>query len=131
MNIISGPFRRARHADAFVVLALLCLAAIASPAFAVETKSWVQNEQSDFDKGTLTKLSLRSDGRLSLAPVFRKILDSSTPYLWALAEDSKGNLYTGGGGPSASSAKVFVIDTSGKSRTLAEVPGMEVHSIAV
>jgi sugar lactone lactonase YvrE len=111
-------------------LALL-LALIALPAFAVETKSWIQNEQSDFDKGTLTKLSLRSDGRLSLAPVFRKVLDSSTPYLWALAEDSKGNLYTGGGGPSASSAKVFAIDPSGKSRTLAEVPGMEVHSIAV
>ena len=37
------------------------LMATTSYSFAVETKSWVQNDQSDFDKGTLTKLSLRSD----------------------------------------------------------------------
>lgn len=134
MNRSSGVSTEPRASASGVSLPLrLALLAfgVSALASAVETKSWIQNEQSDFDKGTLTKLSLRSDGRLSLAPVFRKVLDSSTPYLWALAEDSKGNLYTGGGGPSASTAKIFVIDPAGKSRTLAEVPGMEVHSIAV
>ena len=62
----------------------------------------------DFEKGTLKNLSLRSDGRLTLAPVFRELFDASTAYLWALAGDSKGNLYTGGGGPSASTAKLFM-----------------------
>lgn len=112
-------------------LVLLALTALPSLCFAVETKNWIQNEQSDFEKGTLTKLSLRSDGRLLLAPVFREVLDSSVPYLWALAEDSKGNVYAGGGGPSTSMAKLFVIDAAGKVKVLDEVPGMEIHAIAV
>ena len=98
---------------------------------AVETRFWIQNEQADFEKGTLKNLSLRSDGRLALAPVFKELLASSTPYLWALAEDSKGNLYAGGGGSGASQAKLFVIDAAGKSRTLAELPGMEIHALAI
>jgi hypothetical protein len=110
---------------------LLALAALVPSCYAVETKSWIQNDQTEFEKGTLTKVSLRSDGRLTLAPVFHKIFDSSTPYLWALAEDSKGNLFTGGGGPSASVAKLFEIDRNGKSRAYGEVPGMEIHAIAV
>ena len=38
---------------------------------AVDTKVWEHAEQADFEKGTLTKLSLSSDGRLTTAPVLR------------------------------------------------------------
>lgn len=41
--------------------------------FAVETKSWVHNDRTDFEKGTLKGLSLRSNGRLTLAPQFREL----------------------------------------------------------
>jgi hypothetical protein len=110
---------------------LLASTALVPYSYAVETKTWIQNEQVDFEKGTVKNLSVRSDGRLTLAPSFREVFDSAVPYLWALAEDSKGTLYTGGGGPSASTAKLFAIDANGKSRTLAELPGMEIHAIAV
>jgi sugar lactone lactonase YvrE len=111
---------------------LLCAALLMSPcAFPVDTRTWLHGTQADFEEGTLEKLSLRSDGMLTLAPVFRELYDASTAYLWALAEDSKGNLYTGGGGPSASAAKVFAIDSSGKARTLAELPGLQIQAIAV
>jgi hypothetical protein len=111
---------------------LLCAALLLAPcAFSVETKSWLHSSQTDFEKGTLTNLSLRSDGRLTLAPVFRELFDSSTAYLWALAGDSKGNIYAAGGGPSASTAKLFVIDGAGKARTLAELPGLQIQAIAV
>src|SRR6266851_7506331 len=110
---------------------LLCALAALSPfCLAVETKSWVHNEQADFEKGTLNKLSLRSDGRLMLAPQFKELLDSTAPYLWALAEDVSGNLYAGGGG-SGSTSKLYKIDANGKSSTLAEIPGMEIHAIAI
>ena len=65
--------------------------------FAGETRSWTQSDYSDFQKGNLKNLSIRSDGRLSLAPRTTEIYDSSTAYLWALAGDSHGNLYTAGG----------------------------------
>ena len=114
-----------------IVSLLLALGALTPICHAVETRFWIQNEQADFEKGTLKNLSLRSDGRLALAPVFKELLASSTPYLWALAEDSKGNVYAGGGGSGSSQAKLFVIDAAGKSKTLAELPGMEIHALAI
>jgi WD40 repeat protein len=100
-------------------------------AFSVETKSWLHDSQNDFEKGTLKNLSLRSDGRLTLAPAFRELYDASTAYLWSLAGDSKGNLYTGGGGPAAATAKLFAIDPAGNARTLADLPGLQIQAIAV
>src|SRR5260370_25859835 len=97
--------------------------------FAVETKFWQQGDRTDFEKGTLHRLSLRSDGRIFLAPEFPEVFDSSTPYLWAIASDSKGNLYTAGCGSGSGSAKLFVLDQSGKSRTFAELEGLEIHAI--
>jgi sugar lactone lactonase YvrE len=109
------------------------LATLASMAvcLAVETKFWQQGDRTDFEKGTLHRLSLRSDGRIFLAPEFPEVFDSSTPYLWAIASDSKGNLYTAGGGSGSGSAKLFVLDPSGKSRTFTELEGLEIHSIVV
>ncbi|HYL34988.1 MAG TPA: hypothetical protein VEV17_03625 [Bryobacteraceae bacterium] len=106
-------------------------AAAVAACLAVETRFWQQGDRTDFEKGTLTHLSLRSDGRLYLAPQFPELFDSSTPYLWAIAADSKGNLYTAGGGSGSGSAKLFRIDTSGKSKTFAELEGLEIHAIAL
>src|SRR6202011_922476 len=72
-------------------------------------------------------LSLRSDGLLSLAPQFREVFDSSSAYLWALAQDSAGNLYTGGG----TGAKLYPISPTGEKKTLAEFDALEVHAIAI
>ena len=96
-------------------LLLVALAALAT-CFAVDTHFWQHGDRSDFESGTLKNLSLRGDGRIFLAPEFTEIFDSSTPYLWTLAADSKGNLYTAGGGTGSGSAKLFVIDRAGKSR---------------
>src|SRR3954447_8655444 len=110
----------------------LAAALTAAPLlFAVETRSWVHNEESDFDKGTLKNLSLRKDGRLSLSPLFRELSDPSAPYLWVLAVDSKGTLYAGGGGPGSSSSKLIAVDASGKSRAVTEIPGLQIQAIAV
>jgi hypothetical protein len=116
------------HSYRFLALAALVLA---PRVLAVETQTWTQASQADFENGTLKNLSLRSDGRLTLAPVFREIFDPSTAYLWALAHDSKGNLYAGGGGPTADTARLFIVDAAGKGRPLADLPGMEIHAIAV
>jgi len=111
---------------------LLCLCALGTvPALCVETRFWQQSELADFEKGKLSRLSVRSDGRLSLAPVVRELLDSSTPYLWAVAQDSKGNIYAGGGGPSGLTAKLFQIDPQGRSKVLAELDGLEIHAIVI
>ena len=99
--------------------ALLCLAG--------ETRSWIQSDYQSFEKGNLKDLSIRSDGRLSLAPKTTEIYDSSTAYLWTLAQDSHGNLYTAGG----PGAKLFRIAPNGKGEMVAEFDALEIHAIAI
>ena len=85
----------------------------------------------DFDQGTLQHLSLSSDGRLAVAPQQKEVYDSSTAVLWAVARDSKGTIYTGGGSLGGSRAKLFAIDPQGRGKLLAEMDGIAVQAIAI
>ncbi len=107
------------------------LVAQSSQLRAAETKTWSIETKADYEKAKLEKVALRSDGKLMLAPALTELLDSEQPYLWTVTEDSKGNVYAGGGSPGASSAKLFQIDKAGKSKTLAELPGSEIHALAI
>src|SRR5690348_2114473 len=100
-------------------------------ALAVETKTWTQAEMADFEKGTLTRLALASDGKLTPAPAVKELLDASTAFLWAVARDSKGNLYTGGGGLGGTKSKLFTLDPQGRSKAVAELDGIAIQAIAV
>ena len=111
---------------------LLCMfLPVGTLLFAVDTKVWEHAEQADFEKGTLTKLSLSSDGRLTTAPILRELYDPSVAFLWAIARDSKGNLYAGGGAVGGTKAKLIVVDSSGKGRTLTELDGMVIQAVAI
>jgi sugar lactone lactonase YvrE len=104
---------------------LLCLSMGA--LFAGQTRTWSQGEFADFEKGIVKNLSLRSDGQLTLAPRSAELFDTSSAYLWALARDSKGNLYAGGG----NGAKLYRIPPDGKGKLLADLDALEIHAIAV
>ncbi len=109
-----------------------CVALLAAvAALAVETKTWTQNDVASFDKGSLTGLSLSSDGKLTLAPASKEVFDASTAFLSAVARDSKGNIYTGGGGLGAVTAKLFQVDPKGVVKTLAELDGIAIQAIAI
>jgi sugar lactone lactonase YvrE len=110
-----------------VILCAAFFAALASWARAGQTRNWVETDYSDFEKGIIKNLSLRSDGRLTLGPRFAELFDSSSAYLWALARDSKGNLYTGGG----PGAKLYRLSPGGEKKMLAEFQAIEIHAIAI
>ena len=104
------------------LVAIACAAAVAG-----QTQIWTQGEYADFERGVINNLSMRSDGLLSLAPHSHELFDTSQAYLWALARDSKGNLYTAGG----TGAKLFRIPPGGPGKMVAEVDALEIHAIAV
>ena len=107
---------------------LLC----AVVAFAVETKSWLHAGQTDFEKGTLENLSLRSDGRLTLGARLPRTVRCHRPPIFGLwPAIRRATLYTGGGSPSARTPKLFAIDAAGKSRVVAELPGLQIQAIAI
>ncbi len=107
---------------------VLALAAL-SAAFAVDTRFWTFASKEDHDKATLKRLSLRSDGRITLAPAARELHDAGVSYLWAVARGADGALYTGGGNPGATTAKLFRVQ-NGQSTVLAELAGLQIQSIA-
>jgi sugar lactone lactonase YvrE len=109
----------------FLVLATL---SFEKQSLAGDTLLWSQSDFADFQKGVRTNLSIRSDGRLSLAPKTTEIYDSSTSYLWALARDSKGNIYTAGG-PGAGLFRIAA--GGGKPEKVAQFDALEIHAIAI
>lgn len=105
--------------------------AFALSALAVETHVWNQSDQADYSRGTVKNLSVRSDGHVTLAPETRELDSTSVPYLWALAQDSKGTVYYGGGAPTGATARVFALPPGGKPKVLSEIAGLEIHALAV
>ncbi|MCU1337448.1 MAG: repeat protein [Bryobacterales bacterium] len=119
-----------------VVCALVCVCALfPTLSSAVQTKTWEQASMEDFDQGMLQHLSLSSDGRLAVAPRVKELYDSSLAVLWAVARDSKGTIYAGGGSLGESRAKLFAIDfqgaAQGRGKLLAELDGIAVQAIAI
>lgn len=100
-------------------------------ALGVETHFWVNNARTDYEKATLKRLALRSDGRVMLAPAVKELYDPSTSYLWSAARDSKGTIYTGGGSPGGTVSKVYAVNAQGQGRVAGEVPGLQIQAVAV
>lgn len=121
------PWRGAGPKGASCATLAFVFTILALPAFASQTRTWTESEYSDFEKGNLKNLSLRSDGLVTLAPHFQEIYDTSSAYLWALARDSKGNLYAGGG----PGAKLYRLSAHGEKKTLAELDGLQITAIAI
>jgi hypothetical protein len=123
MHKISGLFR---------AVALVALTAAPQLSLAVESHVWEQTDQADFSRGTPKDLSIRSDGHITLSPLFKELDSSGIPYLWAIAQDSKGDLFYGGGAPTGANTKIFELPANAKkSKVLAELSGLEVHALAV
>src|SRR5712691_5143639 len=101
------------------------------PLAAVETKTWNQESMAAFEKGTVTRVSLSSEGHLTLAPAVHELADAAVTFLWAVARDSKGNVYAGGGGLGGGKAKLLMIDPQGRSKPLVELDGIAVQAIAI
>jgi hypothetical protein len=100
-------------------------------ALGVETQFWVNSSRGDYEKATLKRLALRSDGRVMLAPAVKELFDPAVSYLWAAARDSKGTVYTGGGSPGGTVAKLYAVNAQGQGRVAGEVPGLQIQAVAV
>ena len=108
--------------------ALLAIAAlVAAPVHSETTRRWEQSGYQEFLKGKAKDISIRSDGTLILAPRLEESFAPPASFLWALAEDSQGNLFAAGG-PRAS---VFRIGADGRKSTFFERDNIEVHALAI
>ena len=109
------------------IAAALVFAWGASPSVAEKTRTWEQQTFQDFEKGKAEKVTIRSDGKLFLAPRFRELLETPSSYLWDLVRDGQGNLFASGGPDAA----VLRIGVDGKSTPFFKVEDAEIHALAV
>ncbi len=111
-----------------LVIALILGALIpVAPAGAVTSQTWRQRERADFEKGEPKGVSLAADGSLRLSPRLDTLWETGQPYLWALAQDRKGNLYAAGGNDGVISR----IATGAKAAPFASVAEPEIHALVV
>ncbi len=96
-------------------------------ASAETTKTWDQTTFEHFEKGRAEGVSIRSDGKLLLAPRPRQIHEAPSSYFQALAVDGQGNLYIGAG----PEAKVLRVTPNGETTTLFETDAVEIRALAV
>ena len=130
-NIMLSPMTRRirRHGllSACALAVLMSLTGAAGPARAESTRRWEQTRYSDFRKGTARNISIRSDGKLMLAPRLSELSEPPASYLWSIAVDSRGNVFAGGG----PGAAVYRIGADGRKSTFFEQAGLEVHALAI
>ncbi|HZN04995.1 MAG TPA: hypothetical protein VFD06_15530, partial [Candidatus Polarisedimenticolia bacterium] len=112
--------------------ALLWLLAGAAPARAVSPVLWTTETLDDFEKGKPDGIALGAPGELTLSPALLglnvpALEQSSEPFLWSVAVDSKGTVYAGGG----RNGTVYRVPKGGAGSAWFESGALAVHAIVV
>ncbi len=99
-----------------------------SIASAVNTSLWKQENHADFEAGKPKNLSFTSTGDVMLSPKIEAFTKLKETQVWALVEDSAGNLYAGTG----NEGKIYKIAADGDSAELYyNSPEVTIYSLAV
>lgn len=106
---------------------LLFVVLLATVAFAERTRHWRQADAADFEKGVAERVSVSSDGKLTLAPKLAELFDAGSSYLWDIVLADDGTLYAAAG----PEAKVFKLTGDGEAETIFENEAVEVHALAL
>lgn len=107
--------------------ALSVLGVLSITALAVTPQFWENFSQEDLLQGTLTRVSLNSDGKLSLAPSYDVIYDTNQPYIFSMVRDKAGNVYVGTG----HEGKAFKIDSQGKGSLYYQSKELDIFALAL
>ena len=108
-----------------LILTVFICANIAS---AVNTSLWEQKNRADFEAGKPKDLSLTSTGDVMLSPKIDSFTKLKETQVWALVEDSAGNLYAGTG----NEGKIYKIAADGDTAELYyNSPEVTIYSLAI
>ncbi|KAA3596041.1 MAG: hypothetical protein D8M57_10945 [Candidatus Scalindua sp. AMX11] len=109
-----------------IILSLLSTS-LKCTLYAVETKQWIDTEESDFAKGKLENVSIQSTGRLTLSPMRQKREEIPAAYVWCQASKKADTAFVGTGDPGT----IFMINQFGKIREFYKTPDLHIQTIAI
>ncbi len=110
-----------------VLVFISVLLAVSLTALAVTPQFWENFSQDELLKGTLTRTSLTSDGKLFLAPAYDMLYDTGQPCIFSMVRDKSGNLYVGTG----HEGKVFRIDPQGNGSLYFKAKELDIFALAL
>lgn len=97
-------------------------------ASAVSTSLWEQHQRTDFEAGEIKKISVSSRGDAELSHKIDGFSKIDEARVWALVEDSEGNIYAGTG----NEGKIYKISADGQNFSLYyDSPEVEIYSLAI
>lgn len=97
-------------------------------ASAVSTSLWEQHQRTDFEAGEIKKISVSSRGDAELSNKIDGFSKIDEARVWALVEDSEGNIYAGTG----NEGKIYKISADGQNFSLYyDSPEVEIYSLAI
>ncbi len=100
----------------------------ASLASAVTTSLWEQHQRTHFEAGKIKNISVSSQGDASLSMKIDGFSKVDEAQVWALAEDSEGNIYAGTG----NEGKIYKISADGKTMDLYyDSPEVQIYSLVI
>lgn len=108
-------------------ITMAAMAAFPTIAGANTTSYWNQAGILKFFQGKFNGTALSSDGRVLLGYKMEKKFETTEPYVWAIALDSKGVLWAGSG----NKAILYSVDKKGVAKEAAILPGVGVSSILI
>jgi hypothetical protein len=99
------------------------------PVSGTQTEIWETSSFDEFQRGELDNVSLTRKGEIMLAPQLAQVLklEDRDLFVWALVEDSKGNLYAGTG----EQGRIFKITPAGEVSLFFDSPEIGIMSLAV
>lgn len=99
-----------------------------SLASAVTTSLWEQQSRTDFEAGEIKDISVSSLGDVMLSLKIEEFSEVKEAQVWALAEDSDGNIYAGTG----TEGKIYKISADGETVSLYyDSPEVTIYSLAI
>lgn len=99
-----------------------------SLASAVSTSLWEQQSRTDFEAGEIKDISVSSQGDVMLSLKIDEFSEIKEAQVWALAEDSEGNIYAGTG----TEGKIYRISADGKTSSLYfDSPEVTIYSLTM
>lgn len=109
----------------FLLIMIFCV----SLAESTQTEIWTTSTFEEFQRGESKQVTLTQTGEITLAPQSQEILtlQGNDLLVWALVQDSKGNLYVGTG----DQGKIFTITPQGEVSLFFDSPEIGILSLAV
>jgi len=108
---------------------LFCIVVLLQFSLAIGSTPRIQthNSFSEFERGTAKDVSILSDGKLTLAPKFVRLLDTGDPFIWSVVADKRGNYFLGTG----NDGRIYRVTSHGDSSLFFDAQELEVYALAL